>query len=295
MPFVYQLEAGRSVQVEPVQPPPQTYYSDPVMQNLITHHNVTFYALIQDALHRLSNARGSLEDITNLIRESQFLNPKAENTTLMKKVAMALTHFQKGQSQPMVMFDPDNKQYVIRPQGLPPPIQQQAQQPVVTTTVAPPRNVSHLVQVRTPQGMKLYRLASSVQTAANSPGGLVSGGRFIMASSNPRPPPVSILQHSSGAVIQQSPVRLQQNDDTVIVRNSDGRLVQMPRSMLKKLINSGQLKQSQQQPQQQQQQQPPPQPQPTQLAPRVSTNDVLSMLPTVPVRQDQLQQNPQPQ
>ena len=76
----------------------------------------------------------------------------------------------------------------------------------------------------------------------------------------------------------------------IAFRNPDGRLVQIPRAMLKKLIESGQVK--------------TPKPavvasnttlsnstigEPPPLAPRVSTNDVLNMLPTVPVRQDQLQ------
>ena len=91
----------------------------------------------------------------------------------------------------------------------------------------------------------------------------------------------------------------QPNEDTVIVKNSDGRYVQMPRSLLKKLINSGQLKQSNSNvtannsvvpstptpPQQVAISAPAHEP----LGPRITSNDVLNLLPTVPVRQEHLQ------
>ena len=75
--------------------------------------------------------------------------------------------------------------------------------------------------------------------------------------------------------------------DTVIVRNSDGKLVQMPRAVLKKLINSGQVKQQQQQTQQASQHQIATVTSDAN-AQRINSNDVLNLLPTVPVRQEQL-------
>ena len=94
----------------------------------------------------------------------------------------------------------------------------------------------------------------------------------------------------------------QPNEDTVIVKNSDGRYVQMPRSLLKKLINSGQLKQSNSNATANNSVVPSTgnsNPFPQQAAPAltheplgprsITSNDVLNLLPTVPVRQEHLQ------
>ena len=270
--FVYEFPDERKVQVGPVQNPPETYFADKVMQGLVTSGpTVHFYTLMHDALHRLENKRGSLEDITNLIKQSQFLNPNFEATNLLKKTALALTHFQKGQMKPFCVFDPNTRQYVIGGQPRPPvpqpaprptTLQQLPQQPnhVIAATpqaqqqqnVVLQRNVSHhLVQVRTPQGMKLYRLASpGPQNPA--PGSnpaqarLINPGNPAVVSNLPRQaaPAIFNAQPQPAPVRPQQPQTLGSNEDTVIVRNSDGRFVQMPRSILKKLINSGQLKQS---------------------------------------------------
>ena len=71
--FVYQLEDDRKVSVSAVQAPPESYFNDQQMQNLVNDSRVNFYSLMQDALARLPNNRGSLEDISNLVRQSQFL------------------------------------------------------------------------------------------------------------------------------------------------------------------------------------------------------------------------------
>lgn len=268
-PFVYKLQESE-IQVGPVQPAPDSYAADLVMQNLVTDPRITFYALVQDALGRLKNGRGSLEDISKLIKESQFLMANVEIPTLLKKTALALTHFQKGQMLPFVAFDPNTRQYVIQHQPVSRP--DQVRQPAP----AQQRNVSHLVQVRTPQGLKLYRLASP-------PGSMQASQqpqRMIMSS---RTPQAAVEQGNS------SP-----SEDTVIVKNSDGRYVQMPRSILKKLISSGQLKQSSSTGQgaagtPQVTGVPASQVDPPPLAPRITSNDVLNMLPTVPVRQEHLQ------
>ena len=83
------------------------------MQNLTTDSRVTLFTLVQDALSRLSNGKGAVEDIANLCRESQFLQSQADTTTLLKKVAMALTHFQRGHMEPTCSFDPETKQYKL--------------------------------------------------------------------------------------------------------------------------------------------------------------------------------------
>lgn len=132
----------------------------------------------------------------------------------------------------------------------------------------------------------------------NKPGGLILNRSTIQNKTTPTPPTSPQIRAAAPAVtaaaVTNSPIRVQ-SEDNVIVRNPDGRLVQIPRAMLKKLIESGQIKA------------PAPKPatatnthnnvtisnnapsEPPPLAPRVSTNDVLNMLPTVPVRQDQLQ------
>merc|ERR1712223_692466 len=80
------------------------------------------------------------------------------------------------------------------------------------------------------------------QTAA------IQGGRLIMSGGGPRQAPTPALVAPAQPQPQPPPPpQPQPNEDTVIVRNSDGRYVQMPRTILKKLINSGQLKQQQQQ------------------------------------------------
>lgn len=330
-PFVYNLEnPDRKVQVSPVQPTPQVYSTDTIMQNLVTDSRVTLFALVQDALSKLPNGKGTLDEITNLVRESQFLHAQADSTTLLKKTAISLTHFQRGHLEPTCSFDPETKQYKLHshyppppPKIIPPPQPQPQVKPIVATTQ---RNVSHLVQVRTPQGLKLYRLASPVQSSPGSQAALVPsdpnrgalqnkpGGGLILnrtttiqnktttptSPTSPQiravaPPAAAITNSPIRAAVTNSPLRVQ-SEDNVIVRNPDGRLVQIPRAMLKKLIESGQIKAP-----------APKQPatatnthnnvnvsnnapsEPPPLAPRVSTNDVLNMLPTVPVRQDQLQ------
>ena len=80
---------------------------------------MNFYTLIQDALGRLPNKKGSLDDISNLVRQSQFLQVNCESTTLLKKTALALTHFQKGILLPHVLFDPATRQYLILPPKAP--------------------------------------------------------------------------------------------------------------------------------------------------------------------------------
>ena len=64
---------------------------------------------------RLTNNKGSLEDVSNLVRQSQFLQANCESTTLLKKTALALTHFQKGILLPHILFDPATRQYLVLP------------------------------------------------------------------------------------------------------------------------------------------------------------------------------------
>ena len=131
--FVYQLENGdQKISVGPVQAPPETYFNDQQMQNLVNDSRVNFYTLIQDALGRLPNKKGSLDDISNLVRQSQFLQVNCESTTLLKKTALALTHFQKGILLPHVLFDPATRQYLIlppKPPAIPAPVQNNHQLP----------------------------------------------------------------------------------------------------------------------------------------------------------------------
>ena len=320
--FVYESEDGsKKVQVGPVQNPPESYLSDSLMQGLMKDPRVSFYSVMQDALSRLPNGRGSLDDIRLLLEDSQFVKKDPDVNTLLKKIALALTHFQKGQMQPFCAFDPATRQYVLQsaasqPRPAPPvqavqlqqrprpqPSQQQVPQlqpirsemkpnqstrPMLQTSPPQPSrppvpteqqrpqvvqqrnvggNVGHLVQVRTPQGLKLYRLASPMQVQGQNP------RMMINQQSQPQP---RVANPTNPTV---------NPEDTVIVRNSDGKLVQMPRAVLKKLINSGQIKQQQtQQPSSQQ----PQQPQDPTSAARIHSNDVLNLLPTVPVRQEQL-------
>ena len=121
-PFVYNLEnPDRKVQVSPVQPTPQVYSTDTIMQNLVTDSRVTLFALVQDALSKLPNGKGTLDEITNLVRESQFLHAQADSTTLLKKTAISLTHFQRGHLEPTCSFDPETKQYKLHSHYPPPP------------------------------------------------------------------------------------------------------------------------------------------------------------------------------
>ena len=311
--FIYDLEDNKKVQVGPIQNPPESYLTDSMMQSLVTDPRVSFYSMVQDAISRLPNGRGSLDDIRRLLTDSQFLKIDIELPILLKKIALALTHFQKGQMQPFCAFDPSTRQYVLQsvrasapaavqlqqrpraqqlklqaggqpaiqplrlqqPQVLPklepieqprppqpprPQLQPVDPSPRPVTQVVQQRNVGHLVQVRTPQGLKLYRLASPMQNP-----------RLLMSQGQPQPQP-------------PRPQISSPTEDTVIVRNSDGKLVQMPRSVLKKLINSGQIKQSTSTVQAEQAQQR------TTTTMPVNSNheNVLNLLPTVPVKQDQL-------
>ena len=117
------------------------------------------------------------------------------------------------------------------------------------------------MQVRTPQGLKLYRLASPVQSSPgsqaalvpdpnnrglqNKPGGLILNRSTIQNKTTPTPPTSPQIRAAApaatAAAVTNSPIRVQ-SEDNVIVRNPDGRLVQIPRAMLKKLIESGQIK-----------------------------------------------------
>merc|ERR1712223_1955581 len=106
-------EDDRKVSVSAVQAPPESYFNDQQMQNLVNDSRVNFYSLMQDAIARLPNNRGSLEDISNLVRQSQFLQANCESTTLLKKTALALTHFQKGILLPRCLFDPATRQYIV--------------------------------------------------------------------------------------------------------------------------------------------------------------------------------------
>ena len=337
--FVYELssEEGvvRKVQVGPVQNPPESYLNDGMMKGLMNDPRVSFYSVMQDALSRLPNGRGSLDDIRLLLEDSQYVKRDTDANTLLKKIALALTHFQKGQMQPFCAFDPATRQYVLQsapqppvPQPRPPlpqaPVQAVQLQPrprplqsstpqvpqlqpiiglqpevkqvpkVGIPSTQPPRppppmqsalgkqvvqqrNVGHLVQVRTPQGLKLYRLASPMQVGQNP--------RLMLSPQGQPSVPTPPRQQQPQQPRVASPAAVNA-EDTVIVRNSDGKLVQMPRAVLKKLINSGQVKQQQQQQTQQASQH--------QIATatsdeqRINSNDVLNLLPTVPVRQEQL-------
>ena len=92
---------------------------------------------MQDALSRLPNGRGSLDDIRLLLEDSQYVKKDPDVNTLLKKIALALTHFQKGQMQPFCAFDPATRQYVLQaaqaqaPQPRPalPPVQAVQLQP----------------------------------------------------------------------------------------------------------------------------------------------------------------------
>ena len=165
------------------------------------------------------------------------------------------------------------------------------------------RNVSHLVQVRTPQGLKLYRLASPSTTttspantnlAANSVQTQLAQQQRLVLSQQQAAVTTGAPNSQQPPVAEIPKIHNPNDEETVIVRNSDGRYVQMPRSLLKKLITSGQFKQNQPNVEagaqvstpasQQQHAQVTQQPNT-----RITSNDVLNMLPTVPVRQEHLQ------
>ena len=331
--FVYEaLEDGRKVQVGPLQNPPESYLTDVLMKGLMNDPRVSFYSVMQDALSRLPNGRGSLDDIRLLLEDSQYVKKDPDVNTLLKKIALALTHFQKGQMQPFCAFDPATRQYVLQaaqaqaqPRPVLPPVQavqlqprprpqpstpqaampqlqpiiglqpevkqvQASQAPSMQSTgdlrpkvqqVVQQRNVGHLVQVRTPQGLKLYRLASPMQVGQNP--------RLMLSPQGQVPPQQVPPPRQQQQPPQQPRVAPAVNaEDTVIVRNSDGKLVQMPRAVLKKLINSGQVKQQQQQQTQQASQHQIATVTSDANAQRINSNDVLNLLPTVPVRQEQL-------
>ena len=101
-------------------PPPESNNSDYVtvtttQSPLVNENRVNFYTLVQDALSQLPNGRGSLEDISSLVRQSPLLQAACDPASLLKKTAVALTHFQKGAMPPLIVFDPTTQQYVVMP------------------------------------------------------------------------------------------------------------------------------------------------------------------------------------
>ena len=76
---------------------------------------VTFYTLVQEALSQLPNGRGNLEDIASLVRQSPYLTQNCDLASLLKKTALALTHFQKGTMQPVCVYDATTQHYIVVP------------------------------------------------------------------------------------------------------------------------------------------------------------------------------------
>ena len=76
---------------------------------------VTFYTLVQEALSQLPNGRGNLEDIASLVRQSPYLTQNCDLASLLKKTALALTHFQKGSMQPVCVYDATTQHYIVVP------------------------------------------------------------------------------------------------------------------------------------------------------------------------------------
>jgi hypothetical protein len=88
-------------------------------QNLVTNsdtNRVNFYTLVQNALSQLPNGRGSLDEITGLVRQNPILQAtNCDSASLLKKTALALTHFQKGAMAPLIVYDPTTQQFVVMP------------------------------------------------------------------------------------------------------------------------------------------------------------------------------------
>ena len=88
-------------------------------QNLVTNsdtNRVNFYTLVQNALSQLPNRRGSLDEIAGLIRQNPILQAtNCDSASLLKKTALALTHFQKGAMPPLIAYDPTTQQFVVMP------------------------------------------------------------------------------------------------------------------------------------------------------------------------------------
>ena len=88
-------------------------------QNLVTNsdtNRVNFYTLVQNALSQLPNRRGSLDEIASLIRQNPILQAtNCDSASLLKKTALALTHFQKGAMPPLIAYDPTTQQFVVMP------------------------------------------------------------------------------------------------------------------------------------------------------------------------------------
>ena len=88
-------------------------------QNLVTNsdtNRVNFYTLVQNALSQLPNRRGSLDEIAGLVRQNPILQAtNCDSASLLKKTALALTHFQKGAMPPLIAYDPTTQQFVVMP------------------------------------------------------------------------------------------------------------------------------------------------------------------------------------
>ena len=88
-------------------------------QNLVTNsdtNRVNFYTLVQNALSQLPNGRGSLDEIAGLVRQNPILQAtNCDSASLLKKTALALTHFQKGAMPPLIAYDPTTQQFVVMP------------------------------------------------------------------------------------------------------------------------------------------------------------------------------------
>ena len=88
-------------------------------QNLVTNsdtNRVNFYTLVQNALSQLPNGRGSLDEIAGLVRQNPILQAtNCDSASLLKKTALALTHFQKGAMPPLIVYDPTTQQFVLMP------------------------------------------------------------------------------------------------------------------------------------------------------------------------------------
>lgn len=217
---------------------------------LVNHPQVTFYGLVQDALWRLKNGRGSLDDLTQLIRQSQFLNSNCDKSTLLKKTALSLTHFQKGQILPFIAFDPSTRQYVVqanrppqqppsRPQPLPNLHQQSIMQNLPQNPVEKipqPQPSESLLQNLIQQGPKAQVQATSLlQNLVPNP-----QAQPLKAPAVPRPAQLPQILQNQPKIVTNQPVK-EEPLDIPAIGKSNSQLLSARVSARRRLSYSTQL------------------------------------------------------
>lgn len=217
---------------------------------------VTMPVLTKDAVARLPQGSGTRLEICRLVQQSQFLAPDATAQDLANAVSAALDKLQ-NEPDPCCKYDPAKKVWVnlhanrtvqdyaatkktiaAPPTFVTTPMVPEAVVASAVKSILPseplPRSdcaqQGQFVQVATPQGMKLYRLPP---TTVQKP---------VVESLLPKEPLPSAKPHS--LLLSNNPVAPSASTavQRVIVKNSDGKPVQISTAALQKLLSSGNIR-----------------------------------------------------